>query len=99
VSSGANVKAVQRFLGLASAAMKLDRYENLFDDDLDAVADRLDTLGRAAGGYPVCTSTEIEIRISTPQKSTHEMTSGHMGCGRYWDRTSDPCRVKAVLSR
>jgi hypothetical protein len=21
------------------------------------------------------------------------------GGGRYWDRTSDPCRVKAVLSR
>ncbi|MBA2551387.1 MAG: site-specific integrase, partial [Nocardioidaceae bacterium] len=42
VSAGANVKAVQRMLGHASAAMTLDTYSGLFDDDLDAVADRLD---------------------------------------------------------
>ncbi|WP_104089834.1 site-specific integrase [Cryobacterium sp. N19] len=41
VSVGANVKAVQRMLGHASAAMTLDTYADLFDDDLDAVADRL----------------------------------------------------------
>jgi integrase len=41
VSAGANVKAVQRMLGHASAAMTLDRYADLFDDDLDAVAERL----------------------------------------------------------
>jgi hypothetical protein len=35
VSAGANVKAVQRMLGHASAAMALDRYADLFDDDLD----------------------------------------------------------------
>lgn len=42
VSSGANVKVVQRMLGHASAAMTLDVYADLFDDDLNAVADRLD---------------------------------------------------------
>ena len=42
VSAGANVKAVQRMLGHASAAMTLDVYSGLFDDDLDGVADRLD---------------------------------------------------------
>lgn len=42
VASGANVKAVQRMLGHASAAMTLDVYADLFDDDLDAVADALD---------------------------------------------------------
>ena len=42
VSAGANVKAVQRLLGHASAAMTLDVYSGLFDDDLDAVAERLD---------------------------------------------------------
>jgi integrase len=41
VSSGANVKAVQRMLGHASAAMTLDVYSDLFDDDLDAVAEAL----------------------------------------------------------
>lgn len=37
VSWGANVKAVQRKLGHASAAMTLDTYSDLSDDDLDAV--------------------------------------------------------------
>jgi integrase len=42
VSAGANVKAVQRMLGHASAAMTLDIYADLFDDDLEAVATALD---------------------------------------------------------
>lgn len=42
VQSGANVKAVQRMLGHSSAAMTLDRYADLFDSDLDDVADRMD---------------------------------------------------------
>lgn len=41
VSAGANVKAVQRMLGHASAAMTLDTYADLFDDDLEALATRL----------------------------------------------------------
>lgn len=47
ISAGANVKVVQRMLGHASAAMTLDVYADLFDDDLDAVADRLnETVGK-----------------------------------------------------
>lgn len=42
ISAGANVKAVQRMLGHASAAMTLDVYSDLFDDDLNAVAVALD---------------------------------------------------------
>jgi len=42
VSAGANVKAVQKMLGHASAAMTLDIYADLFDDDLEAVATALD---------------------------------------------------------
>lgn len=42
VSAGANVKAVQRMLGHASAAVTLDVYADLFDDDLDSVATALD---------------------------------------------------------
>lgn len=37
VSAGVNIKALQRMLGHASAAMTLDVYSDLFDDDLDAV--------------------------------------------------------------
>ena len=42
ISVGANVKVVQAMLGHASAAMTLDRYADLFGDDLDSVAERLD---------------------------------------------------------
>jgi integrase len=42
ISAGANVKALQRMLGHASAAMTLDRYADLFEDDLNTVADALD---------------------------------------------------------
>ena len=42
IASGANVKAVQRMLGHASAAMTLDVYADLFDDDVDAVSAALD---------------------------------------------------------
>ena len=51
ISAGANVKAVQKMLGHASAAMTLDTYADLFDDDLDAVADGLQTEAeRASSG-------------------------------------------------
>ncbi|MDQ1217977.1 tyrosine-type recombinase/integrase [Microbacterium arborescens] len=49
ISSGANVKAVQRMLGHASASMTLDTYADLFDDDLDGVATALDEARRSAG--------------------------------------------------
>ena len=41
VSAGVNVKALQRMLGHASAAMTLDVYADLFDEDLDTAADRI----------------------------------------------------------
>ncbi|WP_193118478.1 tyrosine-type recombinase/integrase [Brachybacterium tyrofermentans] len=41
VQSGASVKVVQRMLGHASAAMTLDVYADLFDSDLDEVAESL----------------------------------------------------------
>jgi integrase len=41
ISSGTNPKAVQRMLGHASAAMTFDTYADLFEDDLDAVSDRM----------------------------------------------------------
>lgn len=44
VSSGANIKALQKMLGHKSAAMTLDTYADLFDDDLDDVAHRLDAV-------------------------------------------------------
>jgi integrase len=42
ISAGANVKAVQRMRGHASASMTLDTYAGLFGEDLDRVSDALD---------------------------------------------------------
>lgn len=44
ISAGANVKAVQRILGHASAAVTLDVYADLFDEDLDSVGASLDRI-------------------------------------------------------
>lgn len=44
VHSGASVKSVQRMLGHASAALTLDIYSGLFDQELSDVADRMDSL-------------------------------------------------------
>lgn len=49
ISAGANVKAVQRMLGHASAAMTLDVYADLFDSDLDAVAANVGKLWARGG--------------------------------------------------
>lgn len=42
IGPGASIKAVQRMLGHASAAMILDGYGGLYDDDLEDLADRLE---------------------------------------------------------
>ncbi|TLH68037.1 hypothetical protein C1S82_26815 [Mycolicibacterium cosmeticum] len=41
ISTGTNVKVVQRLLGHATAAMTLDRDSHLLNDDLSGVADAL----------------------------------------------------------
>jgi integrase len=56
-ASGANVKAVQKMLGHASASMTLDRYGHLLGDELDAVAERLDVAARDAL-VPLCAPTQ-----------------------------------------
>ncbi|AYY11351.1 site-specific integrase [Actinobacteria bacterium YIM 96077] len=62
VSAGANVKAVQRMLGHAKASMTLDVYADLFDADLEAVADRLDEIAtRARGGNLGATDDVAEL--------------------------------------
>jgi integrase len=52
IASGATIKGVQAMLGHASATLTLDRYGHLFGDELDAVADRIDTAARAATDFP-----------------------------------------------
>ncbi len=42
ISAGVNVLALQRMLGHKSAKVTLDTYADLFDDDLDKVAEALE---------------------------------------------------------
>jgi integrase len=52
ISSGASIKAVQRALGHASAAMTLNVYGGLFEEDLEDLASRLDERFAAADQTP-----------------------------------------------
>jgi len=71
VSACANVKAVHRMLGHASAAMTLDGYSGLFDDDLDEVAERLDADSRVAKVCPQAQIRDFENHAGTLQPSQY----------------------------
>lgn len=59
ISSGAHVKTIQRQLGHKSAAMTLDQYGHLFEDDLDVIADAMGSALFPPGcGQSVGTGTE-----------------------------------------
>ena len=57
IASGADVKAVQRMLGHASAAMTLDVYAALWDKGLDDVAARMDSQLAGAGSEQAFTDS------------------------------------------
>lgn len=48
IHAGANVKTIQRMLGHASAAITLDTYGHLFEEDLDSLPARLDAHMKAS---------------------------------------------------
>jgi integrase len=50
IHAGANPLVVQRMLGHSSAAMTLDVYADLFESDLDAVAENVGKMWARAGG-------------------------------------------------
>jgi integrase len=64
ISAGANVKVVQRMLGHATAAMTLDLYGHLLDDDLSGVA--------AALGKAIET-TAVSLRYEDADTSKREL--------------------------
>lgn len=64
MSSGASVKVVQRQLGHASAAMTLDTYADLWDGDLDDVADAMEDLHM--GLRPVKSEPKAQRGIAIP---------------------------------
>lgn len=69
ISAGANVKAVQRMLGHASAAMTLDTYADLFDEDLDYVAS---ALSRARDDARTVIVSEARQRSLDPPRASSD---------------------------
>jgi integrase len=63
VAAGAKVKSVQAMLGHALAAMTVDVYAGLFDDDLDGVADRMDSLQGVSEMCHDATVTELRRAV------------------------------------
>ena len=78
-------------LGHASAAMTLDVYSGLFDDDLTALADRMDAAARAAADARVG-AVWARPPAETPTKGKR---AGQRG-GPRGDRTHSP-RIKSPL--
>jgi integrase len=61
ISAGANPKVVQRMLGHASAAMTLDVYADLFDSDLESVAETVAKMWPREGGPHTCSAPESAV--------------------------------------
>ena len=85
------MKSVQRMLGHASAAMTLDVYSGLFDDDLAALADRMDAAARAAA--------QARVGAVCARPPTERSENGNAAVrrgGPRGDRTHNP-RIKSPL--
>jgi integrase len=65
ISAGANVKAIQRMLGHASAAMTLDVYADLFDDDLNTLAAALNQARSASSVGKVWAQRPVDTAVVT----------------------------------
>ncbi|MGB7423322.1 MAG: tyrosine-type recombinase/integrase, partial [Ornithinimicrobium sp.] len=65
VSAGASVLGVQRMLGHDKASTTLDVYSDLFDADLDAVADRLEDTRSRILADSVRTNTRVDSPSDT----------------------------------
>jgi integrase len=68
IASGASVKHVQRMLGHKDAAMTLNVYASLFEDDLDDVSNRLDAALLEAAAACVRPEPSAEI-IELPERT------------------------------
>lgn len=79
ISSGASIKAVQRQLGHTSAAMTLDLYGHLYDDDLEALADALDRRLRRGPRGPYAAQTLRRGHLDRAQDAPKPLTSKGFG--------------------
>jgi integrase len=69
IREGASIKAVQRQMGHATAAITLDVYGHLFPDELDSLAERLESLHArtATPARPIGAPVVVSMRESAGQ--------------------------------
>ena len=77
ISAGRNAKAVQPMLDHKSAAMTLDTYSRLFEDDLDAVAHALN-----AAGAPFMKPSRFRL-WEIPMNHQQENPPKHCNCSNF----------------
>ena len=87
VSARPNVKAVQRMLGHASAAMTLDIYADLFDDDLEVVATALHDARLRENAHK--TGNDPAGRVASKNENRHLASQKHPQ-PRWARRVSNP---------
>ena len=96
ISAGANVKVVQRMLGHASAAVTLDVYADLFDEDLDTVAAALDEMAMRTAVAKMLPLGQVEPSEERPETKQLPRGSGGVEGG---DPSGIRTRVTAVRGR
>src|SRR5450755_4562710 len=67
ISADASDKALQSILGLSSASFTRTVYGHLFDADLDALADRLDSAPRTSRGLRLAGTQEFSTDMPSDQ--------------------------------
>jgi integrase len=79
ISAGASIKAVQKMLGHKSATLTLDRYGHLYADELQGVADRLDSLHAAAADFSECAqNVPTRLRVVRQLPGSGPLTCGYV---------------------
>ncbi|PBI87606.1 Tyrosine recombinase XerD [Rhodococcus erythropolis] len=73
IQSGANIKVVQKMLGHKTATLTLDRYGQIFDDELDGLVTRLDT-GRTAALKPKTEPVDISLLVGALNLTPGQIT-------------------------
>ena len=101
IEQGAHPKEIQARLGHSSITTTLDRYGHLMPSlgrQLSADLDEARAKARA-GVDQMWTNCDADVIEFPYEVEENDDLPAETSGGRYWDRTSDLCRVKAALSR
>ena len=95
ISQGEHPKVISERLGHSSITVTFDVYGHLMPGMDESVAERLDEAWQRASSdgsaHQPRTNPGCRTLLNTDKPTPGRGFSG----GRYWDRTSDLCRVKA----